>query len=161
MSVFRFRLQALLDHRTEEQKQAEELLTRRQKEFTLEQQRLAELNAEFARLAEQHKRKRAERCGAELLSAARIARQADYLLVLGLDLQAAQSGIMSQEVFVEQAREAVEEAQQQLAACRRKVDVLTKFREKAEMDHKLNAARQEELEQDEIGNLTYLVRRSM
>ncbi len=154
MQVFRFRLQALLDHRMEEQKQAEEVLA-------VEQGRLKEVNEEFDRLAERYKRKRTQRYGAEFLSAARIIRQADYLLALELDLQAAQAGIMSQEVFVNQAREAVKEAEQQLAACRRKVDVLTKFREKAEMDHHLNAARQEELEQDEIGNVVYLLRRSI
>jgi flagellar biosynthesis chaperone FliJ len=79
---------------------------------------------------------------------------------LKLDLQAAQSGVFSQQVFVDQAREGVREAQEALQVCRREVDVLDKYREKAEKRFLQEAAYREELEQDEIGNVMHLSRRS-
>jgi flagellar biosynthesis chaperone FliJ len=79
-------------------------------------------------------------------------------LGLKLDVQGAQSALLSQQVFVDQAVEAVLQARTALEEVRREVDVLEKYREKAEKRFLQEAAYREELEQDEIGNVMHLSR---
>lgn len=160
MPVFLFRLQALLDQRTEEKKHAEELLVARERELAIEQQTMKELEEEVRQAAERYQRKRLERFAKNVRGGSSFAKQSDFLLGLKLDMQAAQSGVLSQQVFVDQASEAVQEARAVLEDRQREVDVLEKYREKAEKRFLQEAAYREELEQDEIGNVMHLSRRA-
>jgi flagellar export protein FliJ len=158
MPAFHFRLQTLLDRRLDEQKRAEEDLANRQKELAFEQQTLKGLEDEVARIVALYESRRSERL-AGAVRASTLSNQTDFLLALQLEIQDAQSAVTSQQVFVEQAQEAVTEANEKLAACRREVDLLENFREKAEQRFQREAAYREELEQDEIGNVMYLNKR--
>ncbi|HEX4167443.1 MAG TPA: hypothetical protein VHZ55_18415 [Bryobacteraceae bacterium] len=157
MPPFRFRLQVLLDRRLEEQQRAEEALRQRQQELAVEQQTLEALQEEVTRISALYQRRRSERLTAHERGF-RVSNQTDFLSALKLDIQAAQSGVLSQQLFLEQAQEAVAEAQDNLAVCRREVDALDKYREKAKKQFELEAAYREELEQDEIGSVMYLGR---
>jgi flagellar biosynthesis chaperone FliJ len=160
MPVFQFRLQALLDQRTEEKRHAEELLAARERELAAERRTAKELEKEVQRAADHYERKRAERFAPGVHGGSTFAKQSDFLLGLKLDVQAARSGVLSQQVFVDQAKEAVQEARVVLEERRREVDVLEKYREKAEKRFLQEAAYREELEQDEIGNVMHLSRRA-
>lgn len=160
MSGFQFRLQALLDQRTEEKHHAEELLALREKELAIERQTMRELEEEVRRATEYYQRKRVERVEKGVHGGSIFTNQSDFLLGLKLDVQAAQSGVLSQQVFIDQASEAVQEARAVLEDCRREVDVLEKYRQKAEKRFLQEAAYREELEQDEIGNIMHLSRRA-
>jgi flagellar biosynthesis chaperone FliJ len=160
MPGFQFRLQALLDQRTEEKHHAEELLALRERELANERQTMKELEEEVRRTAEHYQRKRVERFAKGTHGGSTFAKQSDFLLGLKLDVQAAQSGVLSQQVFIDQASEAVQEARAVLEDRRREVDVLEKYRQKAEKRFFQEAAYREELEQDEIGNIMHLSRRA-
>jgi hypothetical protein len=160
MPGFQFRLQALLDKRTEEKHHAEELLALREKELAIERQTMKELEEEVRRAAEHYQRKRVERFAKGMHGSSTFAKQSDFLLGLKLDVQAAQSGVLSQQVFIDQASESVQQARAVLEDRRREVDALEKYRQKAEKRSLQEAAYREELEQDEIGNIMHLSRRA-
>jgi flagellar biosynthesis chaperone FliJ len=160
MPVFQFRLQALLDQRTEEKQRAEELLAVRERELAAERQTMKELEDEAQRAAERYQRKRFERLATGVHGGSTLARQSDFLFGLKLDVQAAQSGVLSQQVFVDQSSEAVQEARAALEERQREVEILEKYRQKAEKRFLQEAAYREELEQDEIGNVMHLSRRA-
>jgi flagellar biosynthesis chaperone FliJ len=160
MAVFQFRLQALLDQRMEANGHAEELLATREKELAAEQRTMKELEEEAHRAAECYKRKRAERIVTGVHGGSSFATQSDFVLGLKMDVQEAQSGVLAQQVFVDESRDAVDQARTALEERRREVDVLEKYRQKAEKEFLQEAAYREELEQDEIGNVMHLSRRA-
>ena len=160
MPGFQFRLQALLDQRTEEKQRAEDLLAERERELAAERQTMRELEEEAQRAEEHFQRKRVERFAKGVHGSSTFAKQSDFLLGLKLDVQAAQSGVLSQQVFVDQAVEAVQEARVILEDRQREVDVLEKYRQKTEKRFLQEAAYREDLEQDEIGNIMHLSRRA-
>lgn len=159
MPAFQFRLQALLDRRTEEKQHAEEFLAARERELAVERQTMKKLEEEAQCAAEHHQRKRAERFSAGVHQGSTLAKQSDFLLGLKLDVQAARSAVLSQQVFVDQATEAVQQARAALEDVRRELDVLEKYRQQAESRFLREAAYREELEQDEIGNVMHLSKR--
>jgi flagellar biosynthesis chaperone FliJ len=159
MPTFQFRLQALLDQRLEAKKRADEALAGRQQELAAEQQTLQDLEEEVERLTKLHHEKRLELAKSRVRQGLRLTNQTDFLQGLKVDIQAARSGVLAQQIFVEQAEEAVREAQQAAVAYQREVDVLDKYREKVEKRFWAELAYREELEQDEIGNVMYLSRR--
>jgi YscO-like protein len=159
MPVFQFRLQALLDQRLEAKKRAGEALAGRLQELAAEQQTLQDLEKEVERLTKLHQEKRLELAKPRARQGLRLTNQTDFLQGLKLDIQAARSGVLAQQIFVEQAEEAVCKTQQVVVACQRDVDVLDKYRERVEKRFWAELAYQEELEQDEIGNVMYLSRR--
>jgi flagellar biosynthesis chaperone FliJ len=160
MPVFQFRLQALLDRRMEEKQHAEEFLAARERELAVEWKTMKGLEDEVQRAEELYQRKRVERFASGVHAGVRLSNQSDFLVGLKLDMQAAHAGVLSQQVFVDQAMEAVQEARAALEVCRREVEVLEKYREKAEKRFLQEAAYKEELEQDEIGNVMHLSRRA-
>jgi hypothetical protein len=159
MPAFQFRLQTLLDQRLEAKKRADEALAGRQQELAAEQQTLQGLEEEVERLTKLYQEKRLELAKFPVREGFRLTNQTDFLQGLKLDIQAARSGVLAQQVFVEQAEEAVREAEQVVVACQREVDVLDKYREKAEKRFWAELAYREELELDEIGNVMHLNRR--
>jgi flagellar biosynthesis chaperone FliJ len=160
MAVFQFRLQALLDQRTEARKQAETLLAERETELAAERQTLKELEEEALRAAERYRRKRAERLVSGVQGGSVFTRHSDFRVGLKMDVQEAQSGVLAQLVFVDRASEAVQQARAALEDRRHEADILEKYRQKAEKRFLQEAAYREELEQDEIGNVMHLNRRA-
>jgi flagellar biosynthesis chaperone FliJ len=160
MPSFQFRLQALLDRRIDEKQHAEEFLAARERELTAEQNLMKGLEEEVSRAEELYRHKRSERLSSGVHAGIRLSNQSDFLVGLKLDMQAAYSGILSQQVFVDQAMDAVQDARAALEVCRREVEILEKYRDKAEKRFLQEAAYREELEQDEIGNVMHLSRRA-
>jgi flagellar biosynthesis chaperone FliJ len=145
MAVFQFRLQTLLDQRSEAKQQAEELLTERERELAAEQQTMKEMEDAARRTRELYDRKRAERFANSPHEGSAISKRSDFLSGLKMDVQEAQSGVLAQQVFVDQASEAVQLARTALEERRREVDVLEKYRQKAEKRFLQEAAYREEL----------------
>ncbi|WP_035351876.1 hypothetical protein [Edaphobacter aggregans] len=160
MTVFQFRLQAVLDQRTEDKQQAINLLAARERELAVEQRTMKELEGEVQRAEERYQRKRAERFALGVHEGSTFSKRSDLLNGLRLDVQAAQAGVLSQQVFVDQATDLIREAQLALKERQREVDVLEKYRQKTEKRFLQEAAYREELEQDEIGNVMHISRRA-
>lgn len=160
MPVFQFRLQALLEQRNEEKQHAEELLTARERELAEERQILKKLEEEVHDAEERYQRKRTVRFAKTVRGGSTFSKQSDFVLGLKLDVQTAKSGVLSQQVFVDQASDAVKEARAAVEERRREVEVLEKYRQNAERRFLQEAAYRDELEQDEIGNVMHLNRRA-
>lgn len=160
MQVFQFRLQALLDRRMEEKQRAEEFLAARERELAIERNTMKSLEEDVQRTENLYRLKRTERFVSGVHSGVRLSNQSDFLVGLKLDVQAAHAGVLSQQVFVDQAMDAVQDARSALEVCRREVEVLEKYRDKAEKQFLQEIAYKEELEQDEIGNVMHLSRRA-
>jgi hypothetical protein len=159
MAVFQFRLQVLLDQRAETLKKADEALAASKRELAIERRATEELEEEVSRFEELYRRKRVERVSLRQGGGASLARRSGRLAGLQIDLQTAQASLLSQQVFLDQALDAVQVAKAKVEARRRDVDVLERYREKAEAKYLLQEAYREELEQDEIGNVMHLSKR--
>lgn len=160
MAGFQFRLQVLLDQRTEAKQHAEDLLAAREMDLAAEQQTMNELVSEARRLQERYQCKRAERLASGVSGGFAVAKQIDCLMGLKMDVQKAQSARLAQQIFIDQANDEVQQARTVLTERRREVDVLEKYRQKAEQRFLQEAAYREELDQDEIGNVMHISRRA-
>ena len=158
--MFQFRLQALLDRRLEEKNKAEEALAATEKELAMEQRTMKALEDEASRAEELYRSKRMERAATGINGGGSLAGRSARLAGLQLDVHEAQASILSQQVFIDQATDAVREARAEAEARRRDLDVLEKYRQKAEAKFLQEEAYREELEQDEIGNVMHLSRRA-
>ncbi len=158
--AFVFRLQALLEQRIDLRKEAENELKARESELTTERKTLQELEDAAEVAAAHYRRKRAERSRSGMSRGVPILIQNDSLLGLEMDVQEARSAILSQQILVEQALEVVGQAKETLASRRLDEEVLEKYRQKAKTRFEQEESYKEELEQDEIGNVMHLSRRS-
>ena len=77
-----------------------------------------------------------------------------------MDVQEARSALLSQQILVDQALELVNEANKVLASRRLDEEVLEKYRQKAKTRFEQEESYKEDLEQDEIGSVSYLSRRA-
>lgn len=159
MSGFQFRLQTLLDQRTEAKQHAEGVLAEKEKEFANEELTLKSLEDHVRRAEKLYQRKRSQRLRNDVSGGATFEKQSDLLRGLKMDVHAAQSAVLSQQMYVDQAGEAVNQARVVAEERRQAVDVLEKYRQKAEMRFLQEEAYREELEQDEIGNVMHISRR--
>lgn len=163
MAGFKFRLQPLLDEKLQKKKEAEDALVARQKELRAEEERLKEL-----RLHEQSQIAKRVRLRGELLSfplggnlsGEEIQRRMQYLKALGLEVDAARDAVFSQQMTIDEAREKLAEAQRNLAECSREAEVMNKYRAKLQQRWARDIEQKEALEQDEVGNMLYMKRRS-
>lgn len=158
MADFVFRLQALLDQRIEARRQAEEELATRERALAAEKKTIEELEAAADAAEALYQRKRAERSVSGRNRGVPFLSQDSALAGLKLDVQAARSAVLSQQIFVDEAFGHVQEAHAALAARKQEEDVLEKYREKAQARFLREESYREELEQDEIGNVMYLSR---
>jgi flagellar export protein FliJ len=158
--AFVFRLQALLDQRIDLRKEAENELKARESELATERKTLRELEDAAEAAAARYRHKRAERSRSGMSRGVPILIQNDSLLGLEMDVQEARSAILSQQILVEQALEVVGQAKETLASRRLDEEVLEKYRQKAKTRFEQEESYKEELEQDEIGNVMHLSRRS-
>lgn len=160
MALFQFRLQALLDRRLEEKSNAEEALAATEKELAMEQRTMKALEEEASRAEALYRSKRMERATSGVNGGSSLAGRSARLAGLQLDVHEARASILSQQVFIDQATDAVREARKEAEARRGDVNVLEKYRQKAEAKFLQEEAYREELEQDEIGNVMHLSRRA-
>jgi flagellar biosynthesis chaperone FliJ len=158
MPSFHFRLEPLLEKKKEDQESAEAALTSRRKELEAEQNALKNLERQAEQFTQILDEKRRQVWANGLSSGESLAKQNAFLLGLTDDLISVRAGIMSQKLIVSRADKAVLEATEFVAACRREVDILSKYRDKIESRFRREVARQEELESDEIGNVLYVTR---
>jgi flagellar export protein FliJ len=158
--AFVFRLQELLDRRIDLRKEAENELKARENELAAERKTLQELEDAAEAAAAHYRSKRAERSRSGMSRGVPILIQNDSLLGLEMDVKEARSAILSQQILVDQALEVVSQAKEMLASRRLDEEVLEKFREKAKTRFEQEESYKEELEQDEIGNVMHLSRRS-
>src|SRR5262249_33579808 len=82
-----------------------------------------------------------------------------FVEALGEDVEKARDAVFSQEMVVQERNEGVGTATRQVAECTRQVDVLEKHRGKLEKRFRDELESKEALEQDELGNVMYLMRR--
>ncbi len=161
MQAFTFRLQALLDQKLDLEAKARVAVA--EKERALHEQRDI-----FLRLLENEKRIELFLFGArkELLlthvtnMGADIQRRNDYVAALGEDLRAAHERTVVQKFAVEEAEIKLNEAQGYALECFREAKKLVRYREKLEKRFLAEAAKKEELEQNELGTTMYLSRRA-
>jgi flagellar biosynthesis chaperone FliJ len=158
MADFRFRLQPLLDGRLQAQTRAEEALAESQKVLLAEKRTRRDLQQEQARIEDLIVTRRRELVGNDPIAGGELEQRKDDLAALGLHLQSAREAVFSQQVVVDEAEAQVEENRLRVAECSREAETLTKYREKLEKEFLREAARKEELELDEIGNVLYLNR---
>jgi len=158
--AFVFRLQAFLDQRIDLRKDAENELKAWESELVTERKTLKELENAAEAAALHYRRRRAERAKSGMSRGVPILIQNDSLLGLEMDVQEARSAILSQQILVDQALELVSQANAALASRRLDEEVLEKYRHKAKTRFEQEESYKEELEQDEIGNVMHLSRRS-
>jgi flagellar biosynthesis chaperone FliJ len=155
-----FRLQVLLDQRAEQKQRAEEALAACEKELAAEKRTMCELEEEMQRAVKAYQEQRLERVMAGPRAGLASVNTDNLLLARKQDLEVAQSGLLAQQVFVDQASEAVEQATAELAERRRDFEALDKYKEKQKKKFLQEVARKEEVEQDEIGNVMHLSRQA-
>ncbi len=156
MANFQFRLQALLEQRMDRLKKAKEELAGYEKQLVAEQRVMGELEEEVSQAEELYRRKRMERVSLGPGGGGSLAARSIHLRGLKMNVQAAQAGVLSQQIFVDDAKDAVDEAKAKAKTQQRDVDVIEKYRQKAEAKYLREEAYREELEQDEIGNVMHL-----
>lgn len=162
MPAFRYRLQPLLDQKIRAKESAEEALLERQREHHAALAREKELRELQRMLAETHQRSRREllkQSGETPLSAAAILERKAFIEGLAEDLEKARDNVFAQQLVVGQCTERLEAAKCLVAECTREVDVLEKHRSKLEKRFRDELEAKEALEQDELGNVMYLMRR--
>ena len=159
MARFVFRPQILLDRKTEAKQRAEEVLLARESELAQERGTMQELENDLLRMKTLYQSRRERRATGGAEGGAWLIVQSNYLRGLLLDMQQGQTSVLSQQVFLDRAREAVESAKEGLAAIRREVEQLEKYKARAQKKFLAEQAYREELELDEIGTGIYLSRR--
>lgn len=159
MARFLFRLQILLDRKNEARQLAEEARLARVAELAGERRTMEELQEELLRTKALYRSKREERASGKADGGPRLACRSGRLRGLQLDVQLGETSVLSQQLFLDRAMEAVDHAVAALAAIRCEVDQLEKQKERAEKTFLAEQNYREELELDEIGTGMYLSRR--
>lgn len=161
MAAFTFRLQTLLDQKLEIEARARAAVVEKQRILEEQQCLLLKLIENEERIWRSIVRIRDELLlVAETNTGADVQRKNDYLEALRQDLRAAHDQTLMQQFAAEEAQMNVETAQAYALECFREAEKLTRYRAKLEKRFLTEAARKEELEQDELGTAMYLSRRA-
>lgn len=161
MAAFTFRLQTLLDQKLEIEARARAAVVEKQRILEEQQCLLLKLIENEERIWRSIVRIRDELLlVAETNTGADVQRKNDYLAALRQDLRAAHDQTLMQQFAAEEAQMNVETAQAYALECFREAEKLTRYRAKLEKRFLAEAARKEELEQDELGTAMYLSRRA-
>jgi flagellar biosynthesis chaperone FliJ len=158
MPTFKYRLQPLLDQKIHLKEQAQEMLVEKQRQLRLAYEKLDELRASEQALVIKKNTARRNLLvsgDGQAVAGVEVRRRCEHLQHVGLELDAAKDAIFSHQLFIDDCKEQVKQAQQHLAKCSRDVEILEKHREKLEERFYRELERKEALELDEIGNMLY------
>ena len=162
--TFKYRLDPLLNHKTQVKQDAEQSLAARSRELTEEERRLAEVKqheAELLSLKERTKNELLNPGGGKQITGEEIRRRLDYLRGVDHDVETARGEVFAQKQVVDESQEKLIQARQFLAECAREVEVLEKHRNKAEARYIQQAERKEANELDEIGAHLFISKRRL
>ncbi|MBV8865369.1 MAG: hypothetical protein JO210_08235 [Acidobacteriaceae bacterium] len=161
MTAFTFRLQTLLDQKLKLETAARAAVIEKERALQEEQKTLLRLLENEQRIQRQILQARKEPLVTWRTNlAANIQRRNNYLEALQQDLKSAQDEVLVQKFAVQEAETRLNNAHTHAIECSREVEKLNKYRIKLENRFLSEAARKEELEQDEIGTVMYLNRRN-
>jgi hypothetical protein len=163
MTQFTYRLQILLEQKEEAKRAAERELTRQEQELEAEVAALHSHQRHEKELVDKHDQLRRDimikRAESEPLDARKVQERAEYVKVVGLQIEEAKRDVFSQAQVVAHCEIRLNEAKQHVEEARREVEVLTKHRAKQEERFLRELRAQEELALDEVGNMLYATRR--
>jgi flagellar biosynthesis chaperone FliJ len=163
MAQFAYRLQLLLEQKQEARTNAEKELARVEQEHEMQLQNLQTLERRQQEITDRREQLRRELltkpAGAPSLTAREAQDRAEYVRVLGGQIEEAKQAVLAQRAVVEECKARVREANAKVEAARREVEVLTKHRTRQEERFVREARTKEELALDEIGNVLYTTRR--
>lgn len=162
--TFKYRLDPLLNQKTQVKQDAEQSLAARSRELTEEEKRLAEVKqheAELLSLKERAKNELLNPGGGKQITGEEIRRRLDYLRGVDHDVETARGEVFAQKQVVDESQEKLIQARQFLAECAREVEVLEKHRNKAEARYVQQAERKEANELDEIGAHLFISKRRL
>ena len=161
MAVFTFRLQPLLDQKLDIEAKARAAVVEKQLILEEQERLLEELLRNEKRIEQSILRTRDELLIISVPnSGADVQRKNDYLEALRQDLSAAHNQTLIQKFAVEEAEMNLDQARAYALECFREAEKLSRYREKLEKRFFAQAAKQEQLEQDELGTTMYLSRRA-
>jgi flagellar biosynthesis chaperone FliJ len=159
---FRFRLQPLLDQKTEAKEAAEKALVERQQELTAEKVKLEDARRREQELIALKLKLRREIMisgTGKSLSGNEVRQRVEFIKALGFQVDTAKEAVNAQQAAVTEAEDKVKTARAHVVDCTREVDILTKYRKKLEERFRREAEQKEALELDEIGNMLFTSRR--
>ena len=162
--TFKYRLDPLLNQKTQVKQDAEQLLAERSRELNEEEKRLAEVKqheAELLSLKETAKNELLNPGGGKQITGEEIRRRLDYLRGVDHDVETARGEVFAQKQAVDESQEKLIQARQFLAECAREVEVLEKHRDKAEARYVQQVERKEANELDEIGAHLFISKRRL
>jgi len=161
MPAFRYRLQPLLDRKSELKEEAEKALVERQKEVAAEKDKLEAARRKQQDLIDLRLTRRREIMSTtgQPLNGDELRRRVEYIHALALEVDSAKEAVYAQQQVVSEAEQKLKAARDHLTDCTREVDILTKYRKKLEERFLRDAEQKEALELDEIGNMLFTSRR--
>ncbi len=161
MAVFSFRLQTVLDQKLGMEAKARAALAEWLRLLAEQQSILLQSVEKEKRIQRSVVRTRDELLVATVTnSGVDVQRKNQYLAALRQDLSAAHDQTLIQQFAVEEAQVNLDKAQAYALECFREAEKLNMYRAKLEKRFFAEAAKKEELEQDELGTTMYLSRRA-
>ena len=159
MPQFKYRLQPLLDVKSERKQQAQRDLGQRMADLKTEQDALGEMQAERERVEKKlEAAKFVPLGGAAGASVESIRQYTDYLRGLGADVEKARDAEFSQRLRLREFEDRAAAARRHLADCSRELEVLNKHRERLEQRFVRAEEKKDAAEQDEIGSAMFYTR---
>lgn len=161
MAVFTFRLQTLLDQKLDTEAKARVAVAEKQRILEEQQHILLQLIEDENHIQRSISHTREELLLAAVTNVGRdVQRKNDYLTALRQDLKAAHEQTLIQRFATEEAQMDLDKALAYALECFREAEKLSRYRSKLERRFFAEAAKREELEQDELGTTMYLSRRA-
>jgi flagellar export protein FliJ len=152
LQTFKYRLQPLLDLKTDQKSQLQASVAQCQRELAAEQEELAKLQRAENQLEEKLLEARRDMFGGVAgATGLAIQQYRDYLRGVAADLETARNSTFSQQLRVSEFEAKLAEAKRQLTECLREIDVLTKHRDRLQQRFLKAAEIKEAAVQDEIG----------
>jgi flagellar biosynthesis chaperone FliJ len=160
--MFKYRLQPLLDLKTERKSQLQVSVAQRQKELAAEQEELAGLRRSEKQREEQlRESRRAMLAGSSGWTGLAIQQYRDYLSGLEMDLEIAKNSTFSQQQRVREFEDRLAESKRDLNECLREIDVLNKHHNRLRLRFLRAIEQKEAAEQDEIGTSMFLKKEAL
>jgi len=160
---FKYRLQPLFDQRQRDLEHAEEELLQRKKELRDAERRKQQLIDEERSLSIkliESRRNILVPPPNQPLTFDELDRRKLFQKAMAEELESLRDAVFSQELAVDEVRGVVREAEMKTSERKRAVEILEKHRAKLEKRFLTEIEQKEALEQDELGNVMYLMQRA-